>query len=79
MKIQIELNPKNGIRCPACGAEHLGGPGHQLIIDSRECRGGKRRRRQCPSCSHRFSTLEFVHRFQPAVVAMNYDPILLGA
>ncbi len=44
------------MRCPRCGHEE------DRVIDSRAVRDGKgvRRRRQCESCGHRFTTYEYV-------------------
>jgi transcriptional repressor NrdR len=44
------------MRCPRCGHEE------DRVIDSRAVRDGKgvRRRRQCESCAHRFTTYEYV-------------------
>lgn len=44
----------SGPCCPACGHESC------AVVDSRFIDGVKRRRRACPSCSHRFTTQETV-------------------
>jgi len=43
-----------GVRCPACGARAT------RLLDSRDITGGRRRRRECSPCGHRFSTVEQV-------------------
>ena len=43
-----------GIVCPNCGEED-----QSEIKDSRNVKGGKRRRREC-KCGYRFSTLEII-------------------
>ena len=52
------------MKCPKCGADQF------MVVDSRPCKDGIRRRRQCVACEHRFSTYEY-----PAGLARN---ILLG-
>ncbi len=46
------------MRCPACGFEE------DKVVDSRSTREGRaiRRRRECLSCNHRFTTYEYVER-----------------
>ncbi|WP_421930066.1 hypothetical protein [Nitratireductor rhodophyticola] len=43
-----------GLRCPGCGKKK------HRTIDSRPTFGGIRRRRECLSCSYRFSTIESI-------------------
>ena len=42
------------MRCPFCGYEDT------KVIDSRPCDGKKRRRRECPKCTKRFTTYEII-------------------
>lgn len=42
------------MRCPFCGYEDT------KVIDSRNCDGKKRRRRECSNCNKRFTTYEVV-------------------
>ena len=55
------------MRCPNCGC------GDDKVIDSRAARDGStvRRRRECLSCGHRFSTLESVVPEDMKVVKRN--------
>ena len=55
------------MRCPKCGC------GDDKVIDSRAARDGStvRRRRECLSCGHRFSTLESVVPEDMKVVKRN--------
>ena len=55
------------MRCPYCKAEDT------AVIDSRESEDGDstRRRRQCESCSKRFTTYERVELSMPMVVKSN--------
>lgn len=46
----------HGIECSNCNASG------SIVIDSREIGTGKKRRRECKSCGHRFTTLESVVR-----------------
>lgn len=43
-----------GLHCIACGKGKL------LTVDSRPAFGGIRRRKQCPKCGHRVTTIEKV-------------------
>lgn len=42
------------MRCPKCKRSST------IVTDSRYTKGGRRRRRECPRCDHRFHTLEQV-------------------
>ena len=55
------------MRCPKCGC------GDDKVIDSRAARDGStvRRRRECLSCGHRFSTLESVVPEDMKVIKLN--------
>lgn len=55
---------KAPMRCPAC--EHDG----TKVIDSRDVSGGKaiRRRRECESCQHRFTTYEEIESLRIDVI-----------
>lgn len=44
------------MRCPFCGHEDT------RVIDSRPSEGKKRRRRECPNCSKRFTTYEVIEK-----------------
>ncbi len=62
------------MRCPNCG--HL----EDKVVDSRSTKEGAaiRRRRECLSCGHRFTTYEYVERTSALVVKkdgrrQNYD------
>lgn len=44
------------MRCPFCGYEKT------KVIDSRQSEGKKRRRRECPQCSKRYTTYEVVEK-----------------
>lgn len=52
------------MHCPVCGA------GDTKVVDSRSVESGSaiRRRRECPQCDHRFSTLEQVELLRLVVV-----------
>ena len=52
------------MRCPACGHED------DKVVDSRAVRDGAgvRRRRECTSCHHRYTTYEFVEQTPVLVV-----------
>jgi len=52
------------LRCPACGF------GEDKVIDSRSTKDGTvtRRRRECLSCGHRFTTYEYIELAQLMVV-----------
>jgi transcriptional repressor NrdR len=52
--------------CPACGAPTT------RVIDSRPAEGGQtiRRRRECESCAHRFTTYE---RLEPQLIVRKRD------
>lgn len=41
-----------GLHCVACGKAKL------ITVDSRPCHGGIRRRKECPRCNHRVTTIE---------------------
>lgn len=43
-----------GVLCPECGRKS------SRLLDSRDVTDGRRRRRECVSCGHRFSTVEMV-------------------
>jgi len=43
------------MKCPKCGRSHP-----QTIVDTRDSTYGKRRRRKCGACGHRFTTAEIV-------------------
>ncbi|MCS7060069.1 MAG: transcriptional regulator NrdR [Anaerolineae bacterium] len=68
------------MKCPFCGS------GSTHVVDTtREPAGGVRRRRECKSCTKRFSTVERVVESTPLVVkrggrreAFNRDKILEG-
>lgn len=46
------------MKCPFCGNDDT------RVIDSRPSEGKKRRRRECPKCSKRFTTYEVVEKPQ---------------
>lgn len=52
------------MRCPVCGTEET------RVVDSRAIENGAaiRRRRECPKCDHRFSTVEQVELLRLMVV-----------
>ncbi len=52
------------MKCPFCNFEQ------SKVVDSRPSRDGRaiRRRRECLSCSERFTTYERIEEFQPIVV-----------
>ncbi len=52
------------MKCPFCNFEQ------SKVVDSRPSRDGRaiRRRRECLSCSERFTTYERIEEFQPVVV-----------
>jgi transcriptional repressor NrdR len=50
------------MECPACQHEE------SRVVDSRESGGSIRRRRECLSCSHRFTTFERVEYRTPVVL-----------
>ncbi|HNC96316.1 MAG TPA: transcriptional regulator NrdR [Myxococcota bacterium] len=50
------------MQCPACQHEET------RVVDSRESRDSVRRRRECISCSHRFTTFERAEIRMPMVV-----------
>lgn len=58
-----------GLPCPRCGHEN------SLIPDSRQSPHGRRRRRECQACFHRWSTMEVdaevYHRLMSSVRAIN--------
>ena len=39
-------------KCPACGSRNW------VVLDSRETKGGRRRRKRCNDCEHRWTTYE---------------------
>lgn len=41
----------DGVQCPACNGE-------SRVIDSRDGEDSRRRRRECGSCKHRYTTYE---------------------
>lgn len=55
------------MRCPFCGDTNT------RVVDSRDVRDGEsvRRRRECPSCSRRFTTYETVE--QPELIVVKRD------
>lgn len=44
---------QTGMICPYCGY------GKSMVVDSRACADGIRRRRECDQCMKRFTTYEF--------------------
>ena len=56
--------PPSNMQCPVCGTEDT------KVVDSRIIENGAaiRRRRKCPNCDHRFSTLEHVELLRLMVV-----------
>lgn len=50
------------MECPVCGHED------SRVVDSRESGGSIRRRRECSSCSYRYTTFERVEYRLPAVL-----------
>jgi transcriptional repressor NrdR len=50
------------VKCPYCSSTD------SKVVDSREVSDAVRRRRQCPSCSQRFTTHERIERVSLAVV-----------
>lgn len=52
------------MKCPSCGSEDI------KVVDSRpvEDNNSIRRRRECLSCRHRFTTYEVIDAFQPVVI-----------
>lgn len=53
------------MRCPFCNYEDT------RVIDSRPSEGKKRRRRECPKCSRRFTTYEVVEK--PSLMVYKKD------
>ncbi|MDO4944251.1 MAG: transcriptional regulator NrdR [Ruminococcus sp.] len=53
------------MRCPFCNNEDT------RVIDSRPSEGKKRRRRECPKCSRRFTTYEIVEK--PSLMVYKKD------
>ncbi len=53
------------MRCPFCNHEDT------RVIDSRPSEGKKRRRRECPKCSRRFTTYEVVEK--PSLMVYKKD------
>lgn len=67
------------MQCPSCQHEE------SRVVDSREAKDSVRRRRECLSCGHRFTTFERVeYRLPPVVkrdgrrVAFDRDKLLAG-
>lgn len=50
----MSARPSDGVRCPACSSAT------SSVVDSRVCRGGIRRARNCDGCGARFRTVERV-------------------
>ncbi len=61
---RLLLKPYNDMRCPKCGCQE------DKVIDSRASKEGAtiRRRRECLSCSYRFTTYEEIEHEQLMVV-----------
>src|SRR5258708_513813 len=59
--------PRPPMRCPKCGSTE------DKVIDSREAKDGSsiRRRRECQTCWHRFTTYEMVEHEDLMVVKRN--------
>ncbi len=62
--------PIGELACPACGKRVK-----SRVIDSRGARDDIRRRRECTSCKHRFTTYERVDEFMviPDISVLNDD------
>lgn len=59
---------KVGYHCPACGHDRMG------VNDSRPIGGTIRRRRQCPKCGHRVTTIEHAdHGTRQSLLALRTE------
>lgn len=52
MKMAVPNETRLGVRCPECESSL------SAVIDSRESSVGKKRRRKCQACGHRYTTWE---------------------